>query len=349
MKTSHLPHLSRLAALLLILLATPLSSCDKLLVGPETPNTPEQNFEYLWQTFDRLYGTFKVKHVNWQALHDRYRPQVKPTTSDAELVAIMGQLLDHLDDNHVFIRPLKASGAPNYNGGILGRRKFEDYDQTVAACYLTTRKTYGNDIVYGWLTTKVGYIDLLAFNNNYDYYAKALDTVLGELNDAEGIVVEMRENDGGEDRVAQYIANRFASARHLSFTSRVRNGPRHSDFGPELRFYTEPQGSFQYTKPVVVLQRRATFSSGETFVLAMRQNPNVVTVGDSTGGAFADAVRQELPNGWNIRVPIADVRAADGKNYESIGLAPDYLVKNTKQELASGHDKALETALQLLH
>jgi carboxyl-terminal processing protease len=172
--------------------------------------------------------------------------------------------------------------------------------------------------------------------------------VLGELKSAKGIVVEMRENDGGEDRVAQYIANRFASERHLSFTSRVRNGPQHTNFGSELHFYTEPQGSFQYTKPVILLQRRATFSSGETFVLAMQQNTNVITVGDSTGGGFSDAVRHELPNGWNIRVPIADVRAADDKSYESIGLAPNRLVKNTKQELASGRDKALEMALQLL-
>ncbi|OUJ70374.1 S41 family peptidase [Hymenobacter crusticola] len=337
----------RLALLVLPLVAT-LGACEQELVGPETPSTPEQNFEYLWQTFDRLYGAFEVKRVNWQALHDEYRPQVTLATTDRELVAIMSKLLDHLDDNHIFIRPLQASGAPNYNGGILGRRSFEDYDKAVAERYLVTRKTYGNDMIYGWLTPEVGYLNLLAFDNDFGYYAKAMDTVLGELKEAKGIVVEMRENDGGEDRVAQYIANRFASARHLSFTSRVRNGPRHTDFGPELRFYTEPQGSFQYTKPVVVLQRRATFSSGETFVLAMKQNQNVVTVGDSTGGGFSDAVRHELPNGWNIRVPIADVRAADGKSYESIGLAPDRLVKNTQQALASGHDQALETALQLL-
>jgi hypothetical protein len=348
MKTPFRPQLRRFAAIGLLALTGTLTACDKVLIGPERPNTPEQNFEYLWQTFDRLYGTFEVKHIDWQARHDEFRPQVTPATTDAELLAIMARMLDPLDDNHIFIRPLEGSGAPNYNGGILGRRAFDDYDKAVAARYLTQRHTYGNDMVYGWLTPEVGYLNLLAFDNNLDYYPKAMDTVLGELKGAKGIVVEMRENDGGEDRVAQYIANRFASERHLAFTSRVRNGPRHSDFGPELRFYTEPAGSFQYTKPVVLLQRRATFSSGETFVLAMKQNRNVLTVGDSTGGGFSDAVRHELPNGWNIRVPIADVRAADGRNYESIGLAPDFLVKNTRQELTAGRDRALEKAIQLL-
>ncbi len=99
---------------------------------------------------------------------------------------------------------------------------------------------------------------------------------------------------------------------------------------------------------MVVLTRRATFSSGETFVLAMKRNKQVTTVGDSTGGAFSDAVKRELPNGWIYRVSIADVRAADGNNYESIGLAPDVLIQNRKEELQTGQDKALEKAIGLL-
>lgn len=158
----------------------------------------------------------------------------------------------------------------------------------------------------------------------------------------------MRDNWGGEDRVSQYIANRFATTTNLSFTARLRNGPSHDDFGPEIRFYTKPEGAFKYTKPVVLLTRRSTFSAGETFVLAMRQNANVSVVGDITGGAFSDAIRRELPNGWVYRLPVADVRAADGKNYESIGLAPDVLVKNTKKELEGRQDKTLEVAIDLL-
>jgi hypothetical protein len=30
---------------------------------------PEENFEYLWQTFDRNYGIFGPKKVDWQALN----------------------------------------------------------------------------------------------------------------------------------------------------------------------------------------------------------------------------------------------------------------------------------------
>ncbi|HEX8530126.1 MAG TPA: S41 family peptidase [Cytophagales bacterium] len=339
--------IARRVAVLLLLLA-PLNACRDALVGPAAPNTPERNFEALWHEFDRLYGTFETKKVDWNALYAQYRPRVNAATTDRELLTVMGQLLDHLDDNHIYVRPMRSTGLPYYEGGILGRRKFEDFDAKVADAYVTGKQTYGADLAYGWLTPKVAYLKIKGFADNYNQYPPAMDKVLGELAAAAGMVVDLRDNGGGEDRVAQYIANRFASGRSLSFTSRLRNGPGHDDFGPVLAFYTRPEGPFQYTKPVVVLTRRATFSAGETFVLAMKRNPNVVTVGDSTGGAFSDAVKRELPNGWIYRVPIADVRAADGKNYESIGLAPDVLVQNTKEELRAGRDKALEKASELL-
>jgi C-terminal processing protease CtpA/Prc len=260
----------------------------------------------------------------------------------------MVALLTPLDDNHIFLRPMRNTNLPPFSGGILGRQKFEDFDKQVAEKYLTEKKVYSDAMVYGKLKNNIGYLNLLHFSNNFSHYTKAMDEVLDALKDTKGIIIEMRENDGGEDRVSQYIANRFASEKHLSFTSRLRNGPRHSDFGPKLEFYTQPAGKFQYTKPVVVLTRRATFSAGETFVLAMKQNKNVTLVGDSTGGALPDAMRRELPNGWVFRVPIADARGPLGESYEGIGIAPNNLVKNTKTELQAGRDKALEKAVLLL-
>lgn len=329
-------------------LLTVLNSCTKALIGTEKTNRPTENFQTLWQDFDEHYGAFGPKGVDWKMAYDALRSQVNDNMSNAQFFDVCKKLLDKLDDNHIYLRPTLNTGLPWYAGGILGRTTVEDYNKSVALSYLTTHTLYDNSLEYGTFAGNVGYIKILNFDNNIASYPKAMDEILKKLKDTKGLVIEMRQNDGGEDRVAQYIANRFASERHLSFSASLRNGPRHSDFADPIQFYTKPEGDFQYTKPVVVLTNLNTFSAGETFVLAMLQNRNVQFVGDVTGGALSDAVHRELPNGWLYRMPIADVRDATGKNLESIGIQPTIKVKNTKAELDGGHDKALEKALELL-
>jgi hypothetical protein len=333
---------------ILLSLITLLSSCTKRLIGPEAPNNPISNFDQLWGEYDRLYGAFEPKKIDWHALYQTYRPQVNEQTTDAELYRIMTSLLNHLDDNHVYLRPTADTKLPWYNGGILGRTNVNDYDGAVVKRYLTENRTFAQEFVSGKLTSNIGYILLKGFEHNMASYSQTMDSVLTYMRDTRGLIIDLRDNGGGEDRVAQYIANRFATERHLSFTARLRNGPKHNDFGPELRFYTEPAGNFQYTKPVVVLTNLTSYSSAETFMLAMLQNKQVIQVGDVTGGAFSDAITRDLPNGWSVRVPIADVRDATGRNLEGIGIMPKVVVKNQPDDLKQGHDRALEKAIELL-
>ena len=71
-------------------------------------------------------------------------------------------------------------------------------------------------------------------------------------------------------------------------------------------------------------------------------------VGDTTTGAFSDAVTRQLPNGWLYSISVGDYRDAENRSFESIGLAPDILVENSAADLAAGEDKMLEAAIQAL-
>jgi carboxyl-terminal processing protease len=337
-----------IASVLFLGIVILFSACSNRLIGPETPNNPVTNFDHLWGEYDRLYGAFEPKKLDWNALYHTYRPQVNQQTTDADLYRVMTALLGQLDDNHVYLRPTADTKLPWYDGGILGRTKVTDYDGTVVKRYLTDNQKFTSEFVSGKVAPNLGYVLLKGFEHDFATYSKTMDSLLTYVKDTRGLIIDLRDNGGGEDRVAQYIANRFATERHLSFTSRLRNGPHHTDFGPELRFYTEPTGTFQYTKPVVVLTNLSSYSSAETFVLAMLQNKTVTQVGDVTGGAFSDAITRDLPNGWSIRVPIADVRDATGRNLEGIGIMPNVVVKNRVEDIKEGHDRALEKAIELL-
>jgi C-terminal processing protease CtpA/Prc len=119
----------------------------------------------------------------------------------------------------------------------------------------------------------------------------------------------------------------------------------HSDFTPPLQWFVEPTGKNQYTKPVVLLTTRKTGSAGETFTLAMREISGVIHMGDTTYGAFSDNPRRELANGWIYSISVGDFRAADGKSYEGTGIAPQRVIKNSREDIEVGKDKILEAAL----
>lgn len=41
-----------------------MASCEEELIGPEKANTPTNNFEQFWRTFDEQYGMFDVKNID---------------------------------------------------------------------------------------------------------------------------------------------------------------------------------------------------------------------------------------------------------------------------------------------
>ncbi len=335
--------------IVLALLLAGLAGCNDLTVGPEPANTPEKNFDLLWGEYDRTYGLFDVKALDWKAAYGRYRPLVTPGMGDDAFFDVASRLLGELNDGHVWL--LKPG--PDYRRYDSGPAyATDDFNPEVARAYLReVHEVAGADgpaIGYGKLPGGIGYVIFNDLAGKPAWYRKAMAEVLGKLGDTKGMVVDARNITGGDDRAAQVVAGHFAAERALYMTTRFRNGPRHGDFTAPLAWYVAPEGDNRYTGPVVLLTNRTTQSAGETFTLAMRGLSTVTQVGDTTYGIFSDNPQRELPNGWVFTVSTGDFRAADGKNYEGIGLAPQVLVQNRPEEIAAGRDKALEKAVELL-
>ena len=207
---------------------------------------------------------------------------------------------------------------------------------------------YGAAIDYGTLAGNLGYIHLGDFIPSRKYFEDALDQIIAKLKDTDGLVIDIRDNPGGNDVAAQYVAGRFAAERKLYMNVRKKSGPGPNDFTQAIPWHVEPTGGTRYTKPIVLLTSRWTQSAGETFTLAMQELTNVTQLGDFTSGAFSDNIARELPNGWFCFMSIGDYRAADGESYEGIGVKPDLWLVNSKQDILSGKDRTLEKALELL-
>lgn len=331
-----------------------MASCEEELIGPEKANTPTNNFEQFWKAFDEHYGLFDVKQIDWNAIHQQFRPKVNDQMSDAELYKVLSDMMVLLNDNHLNLYPTNGE-LPVFPGGVLRYedgnltilKVQEDYDIEVAKKYTTDYKQVTENIGFGKLPNNLYYVNVKGTDGLKDV-EKQMEKVMTSIAEASGVVVDIRGFYGGYDPVSQYIAGCFASSKKTYMTTRKRNGPKHTDFTAPLTWEVEPHTSKPFTKPVLVLTSRFTQSAGETFLLAMKRFDHIKALGDTTAGSFSDNPNFEMYNGWIFSVSVGDYRAADGKSYEGIGLPPDTFAKTTKDELLSGKDSALEKAIDLL-
>lgn len=307
---------------------------------------PEKNFEQLWQTYDRNYALFGPKHIDWDALYKAYRPRVKPGTTDDELFQIIADMIGNLNDNHVRL----ISSTRQFQSGILGQLKMEDFSlDLIKEKYLKgkTKQLVDGNFDYGWLTESIGYLHFRGFGRMEQTRA-AIDEIIKDFKGAKAIVVDVRANGGGDDRVGKLIADRFADQKRLYMKTAIRNGPRHSDFTPWKYWYVEPDGPIQFTRPVILLTHRHSVSAAENFTLAMRVLPNVTVAGDATSGVFADVYGDRLPNGWRFSVSFKLFVDPTDFCWEGIGVPSDIRQINTKQDIEQKRDRVMELAISLI-
>ena len=100
-----------------------------------------------------------------------------------------------------------------------------------------------------------------------------------------------------------------------------------------------------FNVPIAVLTNRRTGSSAESLVLAFRTLPNVVTIGDFTGGISANPALRSMANGWQYTVSRWIEYLPDNSTFEGIGLEPDIRVDITLADQAVQRDSIIEAAV----
>ena len=333
-----------------IMLLPALLSCGKTLVGSDPANTPQNNFQILWDDFDRYYVFFLNKNVDWQALYDLYAPQVTDQTDDRALFDILSAMLAHLKDGHVnLIAPFKSINA-RYTYERPQPESTLNLD-LVKNKYLNSEfQTTGNGFfIFGQISDTIGYLHIASFRSvGGNLWVEAIDPIVNTFFNHRGFIIDVRNNHGGSSNNADAIAGRFADQKRVSALLQSRNGPRHSDFGSRQKKYVEPAGNKQFTKPIVVLTDRITVSSAEYFVLAMKQFSYVTVLGDFTSGASGNNIYRELPNGWIYRLSVQEWLSVDNVSHEGVGIPPDIRVAISPSDALMEEDPVIEKAIQLL-
>ncbi|TXD39458.1 S41 family peptidase [Lujinxingia vulgaris] len=327
-----------------------IGGCGAFL-GPDPANTPESNFEIFWESFDRHYAHFVHKDVDWDEVYRRYRPRVDSQTTDEELLEIFGEMIRYLEDGHVYV---SAGEVGRVQSDLHLRGSRRNYDRNL----INRRYILGKELSagegnfrYGWAGHSIGYVHLATLSgaegigDDVHGWIEDLDDILAYFKDAEGLVIDLRNNSGGRAFNTTFFASRFATDTRDFVVTRTRNGARHDAFSSPTVWKVSPAGPRQFTRPVVVLTNRYSFSAAEWLTLALRQYDHVTHIGTNSGGGLAMFLPRELPNGWHYTISVQETRDADGVFYERVGVPPHIHVENTPEDVSENRDAILEQAI----
>lgn len=319
-----------------------LSSCEKVLFEEDIASTnPYENFEYLWNECNEKYAYFDLKEVDWNQVKTEYSGKLYPGMSDDSLFNVLGGVLKELKDDH-------ANLISNFNTSFYGveYQGQDNFDwRIIVDNYITQDYYLTGPFAHNFIANnEIGYIRLSTFANPIN--KESLDFILDRYKNTKGLILDLRENGGGAIANVFQILSRFVETETLIYYSRLKAGEAHNDFTDASGAYVQPQNGIRYTKDVVVLTDRGTYSSGSLLALATKALPRVLLVGDTTGGGLGIPNGGQLPNGWTYRFSITQTLTLDKQpDYEN-GVPPDVMIQFDWNDLEK--DEILEMAIDEL-
>ena len=198
---------------------------------------------------------------------------------------------------------------------------------------------------YRILDDNIGYIRLQSFASSMG--EGNLDEILYYLMPCNALIIDIRDNGGGLVTSAEQLAARFTNSTLLVGYMQHKTGRGHSDFSSMQEQRLKPSKGIRWQKRVAILTNRSVYSAANEFVKYMRCCPNVVQIGDRTGGGAGMPYSSELPIGWSIRFSACPMYDKDGNSTE-FGIAPDYDVQLSQTDLLRGKDTIIEKAREVL-
>lgn len=335
--------MSRRIIYICLLLFCLLPACHPL---PEHQDSPSGNFEALWRVIDEHYCFFEEKDIDWREIHDRYAPMVREDMTQRQLFSVCAAMLDELRDGHT---NLSAPFATSYYRGW-----WSDYPQNfdlrlVEQYYFNFNYQQLGDIFYGILPSNVGYMRVPSFTVGIGH--GNIDYILNYFNSCAGLIIDVRDNGGGNLSYAEVLASHFIPETTTVGYIMHKTGPGHDDFSEPfaIEYSPAPLGNVLWARPVVLLTNRSTFSAANFFVAVLRAMPNVTVAGATTGGGSGMPYSSELPCGWGVRMSAVSILDHQGRVTES-GIEPDKGCAVGLDAVAAldGHDTMIDFAVKLI-
>ena len=227
-----------------------------------------------------------------------------------------------------------------------------------------------------WLKNDIAYLALNSFisSNIVDEFQK----VLPELYKAKKLIIDLRENGGGNSNYAVDIIKYFIKENEMIFSKQVTrlHMPVFKAWGKNVKkedidkddwykkAYFSYRDQYYYTFPIykikikddikkiivptVVLIGHDTASSSEDLLILASKEKHFTKIGEPTFGSTGQPFMFDLVGGAKSRVCAKKDTYPDGTEFVGYGIQPDIKVKKTFKDYLEKKDPVLEKAVKYL-
>lgn len=313
---------------------------------PEGPPSSQniEDFEIAWDHINTHYPLFEFKNIDWDAIYIEYRAKAESAVGD-EIFIVLSDLVGELQDGHATVVTLGGLKVRPYTPP----RRLRDRDKVDANILRTyfdrpLRVVANESIEFELITDSIGYVRISTFGNRLSGNQGEFANVVSYFKHTTGLIIDIRENDGGSGSVVNSITSHLISQTVSSGYQLKRN--------EVLEFASvDPHPGIRYEGRIVMLINGSSFSAAETFADKLRGLPNVTLLGDTTAGGGVGNNGDpfvQLPGGFGISINDCAILRKDSVFLEWNGVPPDVLVEQSKSSIQNGIDAQLEAAIRLL-
>ena len=186
----------------------------------------------------------------------------------------------------------------------------------------------------------VAYIEIIQFDDNT---FKNLNSVINQLllENANGIILDLRNNSGGYLDVSVDVLSEFASGRKKAVLMKSRNKENNKIL------YTSGRARLD-DFPLVVLINGGSASASEIVAGAVHDWRRGVLIGEKSFGKGSVQELRSLDGGAQLRITVAKWNTPNDVNIDKEGIEPDIKVEKTTDDHNNDRDPQLDCALEYL-
>lgn len=186
----------------------------------------------------------------------------------------------------------------------------------------------------------IAYIKLYQFSKKalFDFTATSFEVLDSP---AKKIILDLRNNPGGLLTVAQDIAGWFLERGDLVAIEDFRDRE-------DVEYRAYGNGIFLDYK-IVVLINEGSASGSEILAGALRDNRDILLIGEKSFGKGSVQELDELQGGSSLKITIAKWLTPKGELITDTGLEPDIEVEMTLEDYDEGRDPQLDKAIEIIN